>query len=254
MITFNFCSSLMWNVVKPDGYYRHDTETMLTCIVEDIPSTLLDLVWDKFNKETYINALCESSLAVYIEIFCNIPSLVFEEKYESSSPKEYNFATDEVCVTARLSKADLEMLENEMFADETKASEYLSKFNRSRDGFISFMPATISELKKEKENDLDKYIAVLLDFYVYSRQDLSIGMQEVIFGNYFMDNYCDSDFFTLDVNIINDFIDNYNKEKDRYPNYYERIFNGLKEELATEHEYDYYFVTECQKRFHELTA
>ena len=198
MVDFKFCSGLMWHAVKPDTYCQFNDSDVFDNDIYSMPDGLSDILYDYFHHKDYLTALAKCCIKIYEVLFEELDLQFDRQTLEVSSPQYYNYSTDDLSVKCSMPDAKLEQLEKLAYA--TKRSEfvsYLEKFNSSRDGFFSFMPNTIIGVKAEKENDFDRYVAILLDFYLYSTfgedelKDYDYHVSDNLVSNYSFTEFID---------------------------------------------------------------
>lgn len=172
MVDFKFCSGLMWHAVKPDTYVQFNDSDMFDYDIYSMPDGLSDILYDYFHHKAYLTALAKCCINVCEELFEEFDLQFDRQTLEVSSPQYYNYSTDDLSVKCSMADEKFEYLESLAYVSKRiEFASYLEKFNSSRDGFCSFMPNTIIDVKAEKDNDFDRYVAILLDFYLYSTFD-----------------------------------------------------------------------------------
>lgn len=239
MVDFKFCSGLMWNAVKPDTYSQFNDSDMFDYdIFHAMPEGLSDILYDSFRHKDYLIALAKCCIKVYEELFEELDLQFDGQTLEVSSPQYYNFTTDDLSVKCSMADEKLEYLENLAFVEKRKDfASYLDEFNSSRDGFFSFMPNTIIDVKAEKNEDFDRYVAILLDFYLYTTFDEDeLNDYSWHVADYLISNYSFTEFIDSMETIVSTIAEKANG--DRFADYYqsqlETLRNIVKENIDNE--------------------
>ena len=143
--------------------------------------------WQKYKNEVgedftnllekYINAWSKMDGSQSSNILSNLKFVAI------CSPREYNFTTDKVEIEMDV---DTDALRDYCFkTNRVKFNEYLRENFSSRDGFWSFIENNVHnfELTLEMENEFDRYIQVMIEFYLLQEvdfEDLSEDLYEDI--------------------------------------------------------------------------
>jgi len=90
-----------------------------------------------------------------------------------SSPREYNFETDNALFNIVLSLKDARKIKDEVFKYQDEFVQYLHEYHRSRDGFWSYMPYTLPDWagrwEQEPESDgWDRAFVCLFEFWLFA--------------------------------------------------------------------------------------
>lgn len=93
------------------------------------------------------------------------------EYKEIHSPRQYNYGTDELYIDFKMKEcyADIITAFAEGAADDL--DEFLENTNKSYEGFSSLMPQSTDELLEGLEDDPERSVAALIDFYLQERTD-----------------------------------------------------------------------------------
>lgn len=112
----------------------------------------------------YAVSLLESDLNVDSDILSDFRLL------EIDSPRYYNFRTDRLILSVNV---DVDLLQGYAYSSHPIEFEsYLKENFTSYDGFISFVPNNLSDFLEWAEQEQDRAIDVLIEFYLLSRIDL----------------------------------------------------------------------------------
>ena len=157
-----------------------------------------DLSFDdfEFDYEDYskrISKACVDEIETYLQGDDFKIKLEFEQL---KSPREYNFATDEIQVTYILGQREFTKFTDYLEDNIEAFKEYIKKRYTSRSGFSSFYSNDandwITDFKVATDDELSHTFGTLLEFYFdnegYSDEDLSEAVS--------YENYCDFDILT----------------------------------------------------------
>lgn len=128
------------------GYELQDWEGFTTAVAQDCAAGL----WQCLNQEQEI-----------------IKSIEYKGLY---SPRYYNFETDKLNL---IIDCDVEALKKYCFEDnKAEFDVYLHDNFTSYDGFISFVPNNVKEFMSEYEDDTDRMLNVMIEFYLLQNLNL----------------------------------------------------------------------------------
>jgi len=157
-----------------------------------------DLSFDdfEFDYEDYskrISKACVDQIEIYLQGDDFKIKLEFEQL---KSPREYNFATDEIQVTYILGQREFTKFTDYLEDNIEAFKEYIKERYTSRSGFSSFYSNDandwITDFKVATDDELSHTFGTLLEFYFdnegYSDEDLSEAVS--------YENYCDFDILT----------------------------------------------------------
>ena len=112
----------------------------------------------------YAVSLLESDLNVDSDVLSDFRLL------EVDSPHFYNFRTDRLILSVNV---DVDLLQGYAYSSHPIEFEsYLKDNFTSYDGFISFVPNNLSDFLEWAEQEQDRAIDVLIEFYLLSTVDL----------------------------------------------------------------------------------
>ena len=144
--------------------YNSDTEFYFND-GEDIEREIKD--WKGFT--TAVAQDCAEGLWQYLEQKTEIiKSIEYKGLY---SPKYYNFETDKLELVI---DCDIEALKTYCFKDNCGLFDlYLYENFTSYDGFISFVPNNVKEFMSKYEDDTERLLNVMIEYYLLNNIDLN---------------------------------------------------------------------------------
>lgn len=144
--------------------YNSDTEFYFND-GEDIEREIKD--WKGFT--TAVAQDCAEGLWQYLEQKTEIiKSIEYKGLY---SPKYYNFETDKLELVI---DCDIEALKTYCFKDNCGDFDlYLYENFTSYDGFISFVPNNLKEFYTKYEDDTERLLNVMIEYYLLNNIDLN---------------------------------------------------------------------------------
>jgi hypothetical protein len=155
--------------------------------------------------KSIIKAYQDKTKSILTDLKNATDNLITGIKFTNSfyNPRFYNFETDSIDFTLTINNKKLNQLLKDLKTNQ-KFETFLKDNYSSRDGFISFTPDTIDEIKKAIDNpnsdNFEQALAAIINYLVTkNKPELLNEIEQEVFDYWQANGYCG-----LDYKIINE--------------------------------------------------